>query len=540
MPHLSQKRWAFLVGINEYLDHGNYRRLNYCVDDVCELSKVLEQIGYVPIYLHDRSNDWRQPRFPFRSNIISELKRICDAADENDLLLVYFACHGSREAPDQKPRLIAVDTHSNALATEGLSIPDDIEPLIMGSKAKQKILMLDACFIGQGRGVHNPAEFVRRVHELAKGYVVMAASTEDQESLESSGLKHSVFCHYVLRGLAGEAEMPGTNAVTVRDLQNFVLDGIREFSVRFSQDQEPQGRSEGNQGDIILADYAQYGYPKLDAEANPMPSLRAAPTAEVVQGRGRSPSQLIDCLCSLDYTRQSRTFEDYTPRSRRAVAFVIQAKDANIQHWLVKRLVNKLPDVKNAKVLPPIVVPAHPMWKTRDFGELWTDLGRELNCEAAPDLILDRLVAAYQTQTVILAMYSWPASTRSQKLQKQVLSELWEPLVAKVQALPNQPLRSRLMLFLTEGATMEQVCSDDWHVPIRLAPLTEITCDDVANWLEQDSVCDLLGKDQIQRIIEEEIDCWDSDPTLAIDQICYLFNLDEGIGAISSEWRLAG
>ncbi len=471
MPHSSQKRWAFLVGINDCFDSKNYGLLNYCVDDVLELSNLLEQLGYTTNCLHDRGDGRGNPKFPYRSSILSELKRICEVAGDGDLLLVYFACHGSRDAPDQKPRLIAVDTHCNSLATQGLSIPDDIEPLIKGSKAKHKMLMLDACFMGQGRGVHNPAEFIRRVHELAEGYVVMAASSENQQALESSGLKHSVFCHYVLRGLAGEAEMPGTNAVTVRDLQNFVLDGICEFSVRFSQDQEPQGRSEGNQGDIILADYAQHGYPKLDAEANPMPSLRATPTAEVVQGRGRSPSQLIDCLCSLDYTPQSRTFEDYTPRSRRAVAFVIQAKDANIQHWLVKRLVNKLPDVKNAKVLPPIVVPAHPMWKTRDFGELWTDLGRELNCEAAPDLILDRLVAAYQTQSVILAMYSWPASTRSQQLQKQVLSELWEPLVAKVRALPNQPLRSRLMLFLTEGATMEQVCSDDWHVPIRLAPL---------------------------------------------------------------------
>ena len=251
-------------------------------------------------------------------------------------------------------------------------------------------------------------------------------------------------------------------------------------------------------------------------------------------------AQLIDCLWSLDYTSQSRTFEDITkPRSRRAAAFVVQAKDARIQQWLVKRLVNQLPNVKNAKVLP-FMIPSHPMWKQRDFNELWIDLAKQLECKPDKAAVIDTLAATYQTKPVIVAMYGWSDLARSQELQRQVLTDFWEPLVNKIKDLSNQPLRSRLILFLAEGTSQDPAVSDDLNVPIRLASLTEIGMDDVAAWLESDRVSEILGEDRIKLLIEKDISDWTSDPMETLQQICYVFELKNGISDIESEWRLAG
>ena len=45
---------------------------------------------------------------------------------------------------------------------------------------------------------------------------------------------------------------------------------------------------------------------------------------------------------------------------------------------------------------------------------------------------------------------------------------------------------------------------------------------------------------QLGTLINEEILEWDPDPVAAIEQICYIFELENGIADIEAEWRLAG
>ncbi|MEO1299529.1 MAG: hypothetical protein AAFW75_27885 [Cyanobacteria bacterium J06636_16] len=253
----------------------------------------------------------------------------------------------------------------------------------------------------------------------------------------------------------------------------------------------------------------------------------------------------------MDYEPQCHSFKTSTPRSRRAAAFVVQAQDSRIQHWLVKRLVNQIPNVANAKVFP-FLVPTHPMWKRRDFNELWLDLARKLQCPDDRTSVIDALVAVYQTKPIIIAMYGWSGMRRSQTLQQRVLSELWEPLVAAVGRLSVQPLRSRSIWFMAEAnetaantpPTSSQAVLSTVSVPIRLDPLTAITPEHVAEWMESDSVYPMLSQfvpdAYLGPLIREEILEWSTDPVKAIEQICYLFELENGIADLEVEWRLAG
>lgn len=271
---------------------------------------------------------------------------------------------------------------------------------------------------------------------------------------------------------------------------------------------------------------------------------RVSAKASSSTGLGNLSSQLVECLWSLDYKSQSQVFTDSTAlRSRRAAAFVVQATDERVQSWLVKRLFQQLPNVKNAQVFS-FVIPAHPMWKNRDFNELWVDLAQRLRCPIDPDLVLNRLVELYKTKPVILVMYGWGNSDRSRTLQAQVFRDFWQLLVAKVTKLDDQPIRSRLILFLAEASTtcLEQHGESDNL--IRLAPLLEISSDDVTDWLESDRVYSALNQvmnsQRIDALIKQEISEWDTDPIQTLQQICYTFDLQYGISEIESEWRLVG
>ncbi|MEO0868554.1 MAG: caspase family protein [Cyanobacteria bacterium J06642_11] len=546
---MPRKRWAFLVGVNEYLD---YSRLRYCVDDVRALASLLDQIGYVPFCLHDRVDPRSQP-FPTRDNIETELETLLEKVTEDDLLLVYFACHGVRAA-DGKPMLVVSQTRKRKLSSTAISIADYLEPKIRTSPAKQKVLMLDACFIGAGRGERDPAEYLRRVSNLTSGFELLSASTEQQEALESSELKHGVFCHFLMEGLAGAAAM-GQKIVMLSSLQNYIRAEIDEYTTRHGNIiQIPQHRSDKDAGDFLLVDY----------DINPVPNLEAIPDTDpmtssegqVVQGRGRltgevgkSPSQVIESLWSLDCEPQCHTFKTSTPRTRRAAAFVVQARDSRIQHWLVKRLVNQIPNVANAKVFS-FTVPAHPMWKQRNVNEFWVELANKLKCSNDSSDIIEALVRVYQTKPIIIAMYGWPNINRSQTLQQQILDDFWKPLIEAVGSLKVQPLRSRAILFFAEGCSHstlprgEAVSAAESIFPIRLEPLTEITSEHIADWMESDTVFPILqqfiSEDQIGSLISEEILEWSSEPATAIEQICYIFELENGIADIEAEWRLAG
>jgi hypothetical protein len=216
-----------------------------------------------------------------------------------------------------------------------------------------------------------------------------------------------------------------------------------------------------------------------------------------------------------------------------------------LQYWLVKRLARSIPNLAKARIFS-FHIPRHPMWKHRDMKEVWVDLGQSLSCAPEAKAVIDQLVALYQTQPVVLALYGWQQSHRSIELQQELLNKLWYPLVEAIGLLPSQPLRSRLILFLTaEGALQPTMASNSPSPPICLAPLMVISQAEVGDWMETDAVYALIeqlyGSDQvkIRRLIQEEIREWSDDPVKTIEQICWTFEL-EGISAIEAEWRLAG
>ena len=248
-------RWALLVGINRYVDPA-FSPLNFCVNDVIALEQILIQLDYTVVCLHDE-RDRNDPRFPTRDNIEAELKRLCDAVGNQDLLLVHFACHGT--LINNQPVLIAQDTRYITLATKALSLAA-IETQMRQSQASRLVLVLDACHTGVeiGRDISSDPEFIRNAYDLAEGFALIAASTAQQVAQEWQAMSHGVFTYYLLEGLGGKADQNNKGFVTINDLQTYVLNSLRRWNVQNGGlAQEPTARTEGL-GDMILADYREH------------------------------------------------------------------------------------------------------------------------------------------------------------------------------------------------------------------------------------------------------------------------------------------
>lgn len=244
-------RWALLVGVNRYVEP-NFPRLKYCVNDVAALDRMLKSLGYRTIVLHD-DLDYGDPRFPTRENVEAELARLCKVAQPDDLLWAHFACHG--KLVDGRALLVTHETRAETLARRALPLAE-VEEQMRASGARRLVLTLDACHTGVevGRDIAD-AEFVKHAHDLAEGFALIAASTAQQVAQEWDEKQHGAFTYYLLEGLSGAADRDDHRFVTVGDLANHVVAGMRGWYVEHGGLlQEPTIRMAAI-GDMILADY---------------------------------------------------------------------------------------------------------------------------------------------------------------------------------------------------------------------------------------------------------------------------------------------
>jgi uncharacterized caspase-like protein len=297
--------WAFLVGVNDYSDSDYFPHLNFCRNDVTALRDLLEQVGYTVTCLHDGLS-YGDRLFPSHRKIRERLKTLCEDVGPNDLLWVYFACHGTRQG-DKKPRLVAADTHSDDL-NSFISVAE-VEDVMRSSGSKRLVLMLDACHIGVGTdtrsAVLSDPEFIHNVYELATGFALIAASTDQQPAVEQNG--HGVFSHYVLSALR-EAKLsdtdPNQNFVTVGSLQRYVLHRLKEWRNQHGYEQKPQGRADGDLGEMILVDYRKYSIPDVPEPEQTTSTINIAST----DGRGRSSSH--NSVKQVQLRAKEKTYEN--------------------------------------------------------------------------------------------------------------------------------------------------------------------------------------------------------------------------------------
>ncbi len=252
----SGEKWALLIGVDRNEALGE---LEVCAADARALKAVLGQIGYRNInILTDDSEDLT--RWPTSGNIRRAVQRISEVADEDDTILLFFSGHGIMR--DGEGHIVPVDgDRRNAIALSW------VKGQLAYSKARHKMLILDACHAGAAKGV----EGIVPGHEVETGISMLLSSGEDQVSWPDDERGHSVFSWYLLEGLTGAAaDEDGT--VSFESLSEYVRDRVRAWS--FSEQKElqvPQVRGIGL-GGVTLA--------RLPEGAIEMPEFERVPDTE--------------------------------------------------------------------------------------------------------------------------------------------------------------------------------------------------------------------------------------------------------------------
>lgn len=361
-PSPVRRRKAILVGINSYV-HSSIAPLRYCVNDILEMQELLESRGYKVYALHDQAASAEyKPTF---GNVTGMLDFVSAGLGPDDMLLVQLSCHGVLAADGCV--LLMQDNWLNPDKQDGLRV-EELRRVLAKCKARQKVLLLDACHSGAraGKGaapdtVEAEAAFNRRVSELAEGFALLSSSTEGQLSHESRERQHGVFTSFVLDGLRGQAARAPNRFVTVDDLKHYVQAQLVKWSDEHPgrSVQQPTAQTAGT-GDIILVDLPEA------RTASSTPPLLHSPDPLIVPAAtapGYAPTAELLVVCGCDRDEQWSVYQRLV-RSRESWLFLVPGPRGEAHELFVDRMVA---ECRTAFPDSPPPRPLRVSWRRRQF-----------------------------------------------------------------------------------------------------------------------------------------------------------------------------
>ena len=156
-------------------------------------------------------------KYATKEKILKSLRDQFARASSNDMIIFYFSGHGY-------PGGICPYDMTNDIRT-GLSYKE-IKAILKKSKAKNKIIIADACFSGglrvgtQSSGSAN--------NDKDKSVILFLSSRSNETSGENTLLSNGFFTKALIRGLKGGADENRDKLITAKEIFTFVSTDVQK------------------------------------------------------------------------------------------------------------------------------------------------------------------------------------------------------------------------------------------------------------------------------------------------------------------------
>ena len=305
-------RYALIVGIHNYNDAAHFIPLPLAQADSQALYEQLidpERGGWLledVVYLAGEEAS--------RDEIESQLRELCLVrAQQDDLVLLYFAGHALIDAATQYGYLALRTTHADLPAT-GLHVPTLVDHYLYASKAGNILTILDISHTGSGwrqRKSEPDAAllFGESLLDLpgTKGRVILTSSRQGEVSKGQTEQGHGIFMGHLLYALEGAAANPRTGRITLGTLYDF-------FDEHMARDLPQYPQKFGYEyGSMVLIEWPEWktaSTPQPLARGRQMVGVEITPLHILTGHRGHAD----DVVFSPDGRRIASCGEDMTVR----------------------------------------------------------------------------------------------------------------------------------------------------------------------------------------------------------------------------------
>jgi WD40 repeat protein/uncharacterized caspase-like protein len=228
--------FAVMVGVSDY--KGEEMDLTYAAKDAKDISralaitarKLLNNDGKEHVFTYDltTSNDYY--RLPEKSGIKKTLEEIGRKATPNDILLIFFAGHGTMAGEKRQFYFLTADASKSsavsAAADVGISMNELTEWIKPRNiKAQKRILIFDACksgqaildFVKMGNADQNylasrddeRGQEIKAIEKLNEksGLFILSASSSNQSAYEMGTIRQGVLTYSLLKAVKQQPDI---------------------------------------------------------------------------------------------------------------------------------------------------------------------------------------------------------------------------------------------------------------------------------------------------------------------------------------------
>ncbi len=240
-------KYALIIGNTEYIDLG-LAQLTAPGKDAEDFAQVLkdQDIGAfdnVKVLLNQLS-----------STVSEAIDEFFDQKKPDDLLVLYFSGHGVRDELGSLYLAVQNTIRSRLRSTAIKS--DYIREVMDQSRSRRQVLILDCCNSGavaQGtKAAAGVSIGTASAFEGGYGRIILTASDSTQFAWEGDKVigetDNSLFTHYLVEGLKGDADTDGDGRITVDELYDYAYEKVRLATPK----QTPSKFSTKQQGEIVL------------------------------------------------------------------------------------------------------------------------------------------------------------------------------------------------------------------------------------------------------------------------------------------------
>jgi len=240
------RKLALIIGNTEYTDPG-LAQLSAPGKDAEDFARVLKdkEIGAfddVKVIVNEPS-----------ASVIEAIDEFFDQKKPDDMLVLYFSGHGIR---DEIGSLYLAFKNTIRSRLRSTAIKSDyIKEAMDQSRSKRQVLILDCCNSGAfPQGTKAELGGAMGMTKAFQGYgrFVLTASDATQFAWEGDKVigetDNSLFTHFLVKGLEGEADSDGDGRITVDELYDYAYQQISSVTPK----QTPTKSSSKQEGEIVL------------------------------------------------------------------------------------------------------------------------------------------------------------------------------------------------------------------------------------------------------------------------------------------------
>jgi hypothetical protein len=347
-------KFALIIANTEYIDSG-LAQLTAPGKDAEDFAHALRDKG---ICAFDQVNILLNQ---LSSTVIEAIDEFFDQKKPDDLLILYFSGHGLRDEFGSLYLAVRNTIRSRLRSTAIRS--DYIREAIDQSRSKRQVVILDCCNSGAfPQGTKAEIGGTMGMLSALQGYgrFILTASDATQFAWEGNRVigetQNSLFTHFLVKGLEGEADSDGDGRITVDELYDYAYEQISRVTPR----QTPTKSSSKQEGEIILRDGMRFEDIKLvplpaallDSIENPFPDVRLGALQQLIKllngkniGLARSAQNMLEHMAA----------EDDSYRVRQAAAQTLELRTQEdegrktVEQVEIKRKAHEEPGLSKVK-----------------------------------------------------------------------------------------------------------------------------------------------------------------------------------------------